>query len=91
MKPTRATMAWADAPRSDESGREYDEGERMTPEEIADARRQVAMDLAIAEAEERRAEVIAADLTTALRKAEEAMARAAAVRLILEREGEPTD
>jgi len=59
----------------------------MTPEEIDAARRQVAMDLTIAEAEERRAEVLAADLATALRKAEEAMRRAQTMRTILAREG----
>ena len=59
----------------------------MTPEEIDAARRQVAMDLTIAEAEERRAEVLAADLATAVRKAEEAMRRAQVLRDILAREG----
>ena len=59
----------------------------MTPEEIDAARRQVAMDLAIAEAEERRAEVLAADLATALRKADEAMKRAETVRAVLNERG----
>lgn len=59
----------------------------MTPDEIDAARRQVAMDLAIARAEEQRAEVLAADLKIAVRKAEEAMQRAHAVRSILEAEG----
>ena len=59
----------------------------MTPEEIDHARRQVVMDLTIAQAEERRAEVLAADLATALRKAEEAMKRAEALRGVLESEG----
>lgn len=59
----------------------------MTPQEIDAARRQVAMDLTIAEAEERRAEVLAADLATALRKADEAMRRAQALRDILAGEG----
>lgn len=59
----------------------------MTPEEIDAARRQVVMDITIAQAEEQRAEVLAADLQTALRKAEEAMRRAQTMRTILEREG----
>jgi hypothetical protein len=59
----------------------------MTPEEIDHARRQVVMDLTIAQAEERRAEVLAEDLATALRKAEEAMQRAEALRGVLESEG----
>ena len=62
----------------------------MTPEEIDAARRQVAMDLAIAEAEERRAEVLAADLATALRKADEAMKRAETVRAVLNERGAQT-
>ena len=63
----------------------------MTPEEIDAARRQVALDLAIAEAEERRAEVLAADLATALRKADEAMKRAETVRAVLNERGlDPT-
>ena len=59
----------------------------MTPHEIAAARRQVAMDITIAEAEERRADVLAADLAVALRKAEEAMRRAGVMREILAKEG----
>ena len=59
----------------------------MTPEEIEAARRQVAMDLAIAQAEEQRAAVLAEDLATALRKADEAMRRAEALRSILADEG----
>lgn len=59
----------------------------MTPEEIDAARRQVVMDLAIAKAEEQRAEVLVADLKIALRKAGEAMQRAQALRSILEDEG----
>lgn len=59
----------------------------MTPEEIDAARRQVVMDLTIAQAEEQRAEVLAQDLQTALRKADEAMRRAQTMRTILEREG----
>ena len=59
----------------------------MTPEEIDAARRQVALDLAIAEAEEQRAEVLAEDLSVALRKADEAMRRASSLRSILEAEG----
>lgn len=59
----------------------------MTPEEIDAARRQVAMDLAIAAAEEHRAEVLAADLETALRKAGEAMHRAQVMRSMLESHG----
>lgn len=58
----------------------------MTPEEVDAARRQVAMDLAIAQAEEQRAEVLAEDLTIALRKAGEAMRRAQTLRSILEAE-----
>ena len=58
----------------------------MTPEEIDAARRQVAMDLAIAEAEQQRAEILAEDLTVALRKAGEAMRRAETLRSILEAE-----
>ena len=59
----------------------------MTPEEIDAARRQVVMDLTIAQAEEARAEVLAEDLQTALRKANEAMRRAQTMRTILEQEG----
>lgn len=59
----------------------------MTPDEIAAARRQVALDLAIAEAEERRADALAAELAVALRKADEAMKRAQAMREILHSEG----
>ncbi len=59
----------------------------MTPEEIDAARRQVAMDLTIAQAEEERAAVLAEDLDLALRKADEAMRRAQALRAILEAEG----
>ena len=59
----------------------------MTPEEIDAARRQVAMDLTIAAAEEQRAEVLAEDLATALRKADEAMKRAQTVRAVLEEAG----
>ena len=59
----------------------------MTPEEIEAARRQVALDLAIAQAEEQRAAVLAEDLATALRKADEAMRRADALRSILADEG----
>lgn len=59
----------------------------MTPEEIEHARRQVAMDLEIAAAEEQRAERLAADLATALRKAEEAMKRAETLRAMLEERG----
>lgn len=59
----------------------------MTPHEVAAARRQVVLDLAIAEAEGRRAEVLAADLATALRKADEAMKRAQALREVLLSEG----
>jgi hypothetical protein len=59
----------------------------MTPEEIDAARRQVAMDLAIAEAEEHRAEVLARELETALRKADEAMRRAHTLRRILQDQG----
>ena len=63
----------------------------MTPEEIDAARRQVALDLAIAEAEERRAEVLAAELATALRKADQAMKRAQTVRAVLNERGlDPT-
>ncbi len=63
----------------------------MTPDEIDAARRQVAMDLAIAQAEEQRAEVLAEELATALRKADEAMERARTLRSMLEQEGvEPT-
>ncbi len=59
----------------------------LTPEEIEAARRQVAMDLAIAEAEQQRAEILASDLTTALRKATEAMERARTLRAVLEDSG----
>lgn len=59
----------------------------MTPEEIEHARRQVVMDLTIAAAEEHRAEVLAEDLETALRKADEAMKRAEALRRVLEDAG----
>lgn len=59
----------------------------MTEEEIEHARRQVVMDLTIAEAEERRAEVLAADLAVALRKADEAMHRAQVVRAMLREAG----
>lgn len=59
----------------------------MTPDEIDAARRQVAMDLAIAQAEEQRAAVLAEELQIALRKADEAMRRAQALRSILESEG----
>jgi len=59
----------------------------MTPDEIDAARRQVAMDLAIAEAEEHRAEVLAGDLQVALRKADEAMRRAQVLRSMLEAQG----
>ena len=59
----------------------------MTPEEIDAARRQVAMDLTIAAAEEQRAEVLAEDLATALRKADEAMKRAQTVRAVLAEAG----
>ena len=59
----------------------------MTPEEIDHARRQVALDLAIATAEQQRAEVLAADLATALRKAGEAMKRAETLRAVLEKDG----
>jgi hypothetical protein len=59
----------------------------MTEEEIEHARRQVVMDLTIAEAEERRAEVLAADLAVALRKADEAMRRAQAMRAMLQEAG----
>ncbi len=63
----------------------------MTPDEIDAARRQVAMDLAIAQAEEQRAEVLAEELATALRKADEAMERARTLRSMLEQEGvDPT-
>ncbi len=66
-------------------------GGSMTPDEIDAARRQVAMDLAIAQAEEQRAEVLAEELATALRKADEAMERARTLRSMLEQEGvEPT-
>jgi hypothetical protein len=60
---------------------------RMTDEEIEHARRQVVMDLTIAEAEERRAEVLAADLAVALRKADEAMRRADTLRAMLQEAG----
>lgn len=59
----------------------------MTEEEIEHARRQVVMDLTIAEAEERRAEVLAADLAVALRKADEAMRRARTMRKMLQEAG----
>lgn len=59
----------------------------MTEDEIEHARRQVAMDLTIAEAEERRAEVLAADLAVALRKADEAMRRAQTMRAMLQEAG----
>lgn len=59
----------------------------MTEEEIEHARRQVVMDLTIAEAEERRAEVLAADLAVALRKADEAMRRAQTMRAMLQEAG----
>lgn len=59
----------------------------MTEEEIEHARRQVVLDLTIAEAEERRAEVLAADIAVALRKADEAMRRAHTLRLMLEEAG----
>lgn len=59
----------------------------MTEEEIEHARRQVVMDLTIAEAEERRAEVLAADLAVALRKADEAMRRAQTLRAMLQEAG----
>lgn len=59
----------------------------MTDEEIEHARRQVVMDLTIAEAEERRAEVLAADLAVALRKADEAMRRAHTLRAMLQEAG----
>ena len=62
----------------------------MTPEEIEAARRQVALDLAIAEAEEQRAEVLAADLATAVRKAEEAMHRVETLRAMLADHGADT-
>ena len=55
----------------------------MTPEEIDAARRQVAMDLAIAEAEGKRAQILADELATALRKADEAMQRARTLRAVL--------
>ncbi len=58
----------------------------MTPEEVDAARRQVALDLAIAQAEEQRAEVLAHDLAVALRKAGEAMGRAQTLRSIIEAE-----
>ena len=45
------------------------------------------MDLTIAAAEEHRAEVLAEDLETALRKADEAMKRAEALRRVLEDAG----
>ena len=61
----------------------------MTPEERDEARRQVAMDLAIAAAEEQRAETLADDLATALRKAKEAMHRAATLRAMLDEEPVP--
>ena len=61
----------------------------MTPEEREEARRQVALDLAIAAAEEQRAASLAADLATALRKGEEAMRRAATLRAMLEEEQAP--
>ena len=63
----------------------------MTPEEVEEARRQVAMDLAIAQAEERRAEALAEELATAVRKAEEAMRRAATLRAMLDEQGVPAD
>lgn len=59
----------------------------MTPEEIDAARRQVALDLTIAAAEEQRAEALARDLETALRRAGEAMKRAEALRSVLADEG----
>jgi hypothetical protein len=59
----------------------------MTEEEIEHARRQVVMDLTIAEAEERRAEVLAADIAVALRKADEAMRRAEVLRAMLREAG----
>lgn len=59
----------------------------MTPEEIDAARRQVALDLAIAEAEERRAAALAEDLTMALRKADEAMKRAETMRAMIDETG----
>ena len=59
----------------------------MTDDEIEHARRQVVMDLTIAEAEERRAEVLAADLAVALRKADEAMRRAQTLRAMLQEAG----
>jgi hypothetical protein len=62
-------------------------GAGMTEEEIEHARRQVVMDLTIAEAEERRAEVLAADLAVALRKADEAMRRAETLRAMLQEAG----
>lgn len=63
----------------------------MTPEEREEARRQVALDLAIAAAEEQRAETLAADLATALRKGEEAMRRAATLRAMLDEEQGPPE
>lgn len=62
----------------------------MTPEEIDAARRQVALDLTIAAAEEQRAESLARDLATALRKAEEAMQRARTLRAVLVEAGVET-
>lgn len=62
-------------------------GAGMSEEEIEHARRQVVMDLTIAEAEERRAEVLAADLAVALRKADEAMRRAQTMRAMLQEAG----
>lgn len=59
----------------------------MTPDEIGAARRQIAMDLTIAAAEEQRAEMLAEDLATALRKADEAMKRAETLRAVLEEAG----
>lgn len=55
----------------------------MTPEEIDAARRQVAMDLAIAQAEQRRCAILADELATALRKADEALQRANTLRAVL--------
>ena len=55
----------------------------MSPEEIDAARRQVARDLAIAEAEQRRAGILAEELATALRKADEALQRAQTLRAML--------
>lgn len=62
----------------------------MTPDEREEARRQVAMDLAIAEAEERRAEVLATEMDVALRKADEAMRRAATLRAMLDEQAPPS-